>query len=227
MGVEHQPLHQGSEAVEGPPGGEDQQLRQTGHVPAYLQPTLACWFVLLRLEETVWLCSRQTIPATPEAPHLTGRVGGPPPGEAGGLQVSSALTPVAAVVIILTGRPRSPPLSMREVMVAQLAVLGFDITTQFLLSSDWIGASPSWSVLTCPHLLSPSSSLCPPLSRHVLLPASRLWASSWVSTPSPPSSCPGWTSPPWSAPGGKEAYSGHLLLQLTGGAQWISAGRPW
>ena len=75
--------------------------------------------------------------ATPEAPHLTGRVGGPPPGEAGGLQVSSALTPVAAVVIILTGRPRSPPLSMREVMVAQLAVLGFDITTQFLLSSDW------------------------------------------------------------------------------------------
>ena len=99
MGVEHRPLHQG-EAVEGPPGGKDQQLQQTGHVPAYLQPTLACWFVLLRLEETVWLCSRQTIPATPEAPHLTGRVGGSPPGEAGGLQVSSALTPVAALVII-------------------------------------------------------------------------------------------------------------------------------
>ena len=122
--------------MEGPPGGKDQQLRQTGHVPAYLQPTLACWFVLLRLEETEGGVTVELSP-TLGAPHLTGRVGGPPPGEAGGLQVSSALTPVAAVVIILTGRPRSPPLSMREVMVAQLAVLGFDITTQFLLSSDW------------------------------------------------------------------------------------------
>ena len=110
-----------------------------------------------------------------------------------------------------------PLLVCAETETAQLAVLGFDIsqagelwvvgrgvrevTTQFLLSSDGSGASPSWSVLTCPHLLSPPSSLCPPLSRPVLLPASRLWASSGVSTPSPPSSGPGWTSPPWSAPG--------------------------
>ena len=117
-----------------------------------------------------------------------------------------------------------PLLVCAETETAQLAVLGFDIsqagelwvvgrgvrevTTQFLLSSDWSGASPSWSVLTCPHLLSPPSSLCPPLSRPVLLPASRLWASSGVSTPSPPSSGPGWTSPPWSAPGSSLARPG-------------------
>ena len=151
-----------------------------------------------------------------------------------------------------------PLLVCAETETAQLAVLGFDIsqagelwvvgrgvrevTTQFLLSSDWSGASPSWSVLTCPHLLSPPSSLCPPLSRPVLLPASRLWASSGVSTSLlahlHPVSTFLWSRLDISSlvcsrlqsgqarlhTGGKEAYSGHLLSPSS---SWISAGRPW
>ena len=105
-------------------------------------------------------------------------------------------------------------------------------TSGFCLKTAWSGASPS-----CPHLLSPPSSLCPPFSRPLLLPASRLWASSGVSTSLlahlHPVSTFLWSRLDISSlvssrlqsgqarlhAGGKEAYSGHLLLQLTGGAQ--------
>ena len=104
-----------------------------------------------------------------------------------------------------------------------------EVTSQFLLSSDWSGASPSWSVLACPHLLSPPSSLCPPLSRPILLPASRLWATSGVSTsllahlqPVSTFLCSRLQAGQARLRArGKEAYSGHLLLQLTGGAQCL------
>ena len=132
-------------------------------------------------------------------------------------------------------------------LVTGLTVVGFDIsqagelwvvgrstrelagTTQFLLSSDWSWSlSPSWSELTCPHLLSP------PLCRPVLLPASRLWLTSGVSTcllaHLQPVSTFLWSRLDISSllssrlqsgqttvlqAGGKEAYSGQLLLQVT------------
>ena len=130
----------------------------------------------------------------------------------------------------------------------QVSVVGFDISqagevwvvgrdtrtgaSQFLLSSDWSGPSPSWSVLVSPHLLSPPSNLAPPLSRPIILPTgSRLWATSGVSTSllshSHPVSTFLWSRLDISSlvcsslqsgqarihGGGKEAYCGQLLLQ--------------
>ena len=104
-------------------------------------------------------------------------------------------------------------------------------TTQLLLSSDWsTGLTVSWSELSSPHCL-----LSPPPSRPpVLLPASRLWAAS-TSSPSllahpHPVTTYLWARLEVSAQlsslrlerlhaGGREAYSGHLLLQLARGGR--------